>query len=143
MSFAGNSTESSVAAVESEKMFFCHQCNQIITISITSSADPLCPLCNLGFLEEYADPTLIQSLISSSQSQIPSHIPPPLHPSHGLHESRSCELHPQPSPSAPIKRHQRSIALVAFLSFVDFRVSLSHLDKSYQNVKINFTRPLN
>ncbi|KAG2288286.1 hypothetical protein Bca52824_047890 [Brassica carinata] len=71
MSFAGNSTESSVAAVESEKMFFCHQCNQTITISITSTADPFCPLCNLGFLEEYADSTLIQPLISSSQSQIP------------------------------------------------------------------------
>ncbi|KAF2565542.1 hypothetical protein F2Q68_00025774, partial [Brassica cretica] len=44
MSFAGNSTESSVAAVESEKMFFCHQCNQTITISITSTADPFYPL---------------------------------------------------------------------------------------------------
>uniref|UniRef100_A0A0D3BVU4 Bifunctional inhibitor/plant lipid transfer protein/seed storage helical domain-containing protein n=1 Tax=Brassica oleracea var. oleracea TaxID=109376 RepID=A0A0D3BVU4_BRAOL len=36
--------QSSVAAVESEKMFFCHQCNQTITISITSTADPFYPL---------------------------------------------------------------------------------------------------
>ncbi|KAF2592779.1 hypothetical protein F2Q70_00042654 [Brassica cretica] len=56
MSSAGNSTESSVAAAETDKMFFCHQCNQTITITISSAADPFCPLCNLGFLEEYTDP---------------------------------------------------------------------------------------
>ncbi|KAF3592865.1 hypothetical protein DY000_02023592 [Brassica cretica] len=46
-------------------MFFCHQCNQTITISITSTTDPLCPLCNLGFLEDYTDlnPNPILNLI--------------------------------------------------------------------------------
>ncbi|KAL0696842.1 hypothetical protein Bca4012_064022 [Brassica carinata] len=53
MSSAGNST---VARAETDKMFFCYQCNQTITISISSTADPFCPLYNLGFLEEYTDP---------------------------------------------------------------------------------------
>ncbi|ESQ30446.1 hypothetical protein EUTSA_v10011690mg [Eutrema salsugineum] len=55
MSSGGNSIESSVVAAE--KMFFCYQCNQTITISISSSADPFCPLCNGGFLEEYTEPS--------------------------------------------------------------------------------------
>ncbi|KAL1192615.1 E3 ubiquitin-protein ligase RING1-like [Cardamine amara subsp. amara] len=57
MTSGGNSTESSVAASTAvDKMFFCYQCNQTITISISSSAEPFCPLCNEGFLEEYTDP---------------------------------------------------------------------------------------
>ncbi|CAN7097651.1 unnamed protein product [Brassica rapa subsp. narinosa] len=56
MSSAGNSTESSVATAETDKTFFCHQCNQTITITISPTADPFCPLCNLGFLEEHTDP---------------------------------------------------------------------------------------
>ncbi|CAA7048371.1 unnamed protein product [Microthlaspi erraticum] len=55
MSAGGNSTESSVVA-EEDKMFFCYQCNQTITISISSSTDPFCPLCSEGFLEEYMEP---------------------------------------------------------------------------------------
>ncbi|KAJ4886964.1 E3 ubiquitin-protein ligase RING1-like [Raphanus sativus] len=48
MSSGGNSTFS--------KMFFCHQCNRTVTISISSSADPFCPLCSGGFLEECDEP---------------------------------------------------------------------------------------
>uniref|UniRef100_A0A1J3IQ58 RING-type E3 ubiquitin transferase n=1 Tax=Noccaea caerulescens TaxID=107243 RepID=A0A1J3IQ58_NOCCA len=54
MSSGGNLTESS--GVAEDKMFFCYQCNQTITISISSSADPFCPVCNEGFLEEYTEP---------------------------------------------------------------------------------------
>ncbi|CAA0283884.1 unnamed protein product [Arabidopsis thaliana] len=54
MTSGGNSIEPSVVA-EAEKMLFCYQYDQTITISITSSADP-CPLCNRGFLDEYVDP---------------------------------------------------------------------------------------
>jgi len=54
MTSGGNSIEPSVVA-EAEKMLFCYQYDQTITISITSSADP-CPLCNGGFLDEYVDP---------------------------------------------------------------------------------------
>ncbi|VVB00664.1 unnamed protein product [Arabis nemorensis] len=55
MTSGGNSIESSAVTTE-DKMFFCYQCNQTITISISSSADPFCPLCNEGFLEEYTEP---------------------------------------------------------------------------------------
>ncbi|KAF8068477.1 hypothetical protein N665_1149s0014 [Sinapis alba] len=54
MSSGGNSTHSTAAAVE--KMFFCYQCNRTVTISISSSADPFCPRCAGGFLEEYDEP---------------------------------------------------------------------------------------
>ncbi|XP_010461879.1 PREDICTED: E3 ubiquitin-protein ligase RING1-like [Camelina sativa] len=76
MTSGGNSIESSVAA-ETEKMFFCYQCNQTITISITSSADPFCPLCNGGFLEEYVDPNPnpIPNLILPMSDLISSRLP--------------------------------------------------------------------
>ncbi|CAN7011482.1 unnamed protein product [Brassica rapa subsp. trilocularis] len=53
MSSDGNST----AAAAVEKMYFCYQCNQTVTISTSStSSDPFCPLCSGGFLEEYDEP---------------------------------------------------------------------------------------
>ncbi|KAF8054018.1 hypothetical protein N665_1355s0003 [Sinapis alba] len=54
MSSGGNSTPSTAPAVE--KMFFCYQCNRTVTISISSTADPFCPLCSGGFLEEHDEP---------------------------------------------------------------------------------------
>ncbi|OMO78076.1 Zinc finger, RING-type [Corchorus capsularis] len=39
------------------KPFFCYQCNRTVTITISPSADPSCPLCNEGFLEEYENPS--------------------------------------------------------------------------------------
>ncbi|KAL0550094.1 hypothetical protein IC582_014592 [Cucumis melo] len=36
-----------------DKPFFCHQCDRAITVSVSISSDPLCPLCHEGFLEEY------------------------------------------------------------------------------------------
>ncbi|KAF8054004.1 hypothetical protein N665_1356s0008 [Sinapis alba] len=51
MSSDGNSTATAV-----EKMFFCYQCNRTVTISVSSTADPFCPRCSGGFLEEYDDP---------------------------------------------------------------------------------------
>ncbi|XP_010557559.1 PREDICTED: E3 ubiquitin-protein ligase RING1-like [Tarenaya hassleriana] len=44
------------SAADADKVFFCHQCNRTVTIPISSSADPFCPLCNEGFLEEYENP---------------------------------------------------------------------------------------
>ncbi|XP_010541863.1 PREDICTED: E3 ubiquitin-protein ligase RING1-like isoform X2 [Tarenaya hassleriana] len=52
MASAGNSDSTSAA----DKLFFCYQCNRTVTVSISSSTDPFCPLCNDGFLEEYEDP---------------------------------------------------------------------------------------
>ncbi|KAK8668901.1 hypothetical protein V6N13_106347 [Hibiscus sabdariffa] len=40
------------------KQFFCYQCNRTVTITISLSADPTCPICNEGFLEEYENPSL-------------------------------------------------------------------------------------
>ncbi|EOA39403.1 hypothetical protein CARUB_v10012493mg [Capsella rubella] len=76
MTSGGNSIGSTVPA-ETEKMFFCYQCNQTITISITSSADPFCPLCNEGFLEEYVDPNPdpIPNLILPMSDPISSRLP--------------------------------------------------------------------
>ena len=56
MSSGANSTASTAPAVE--KMFFCYQCNRTvnISISVSSAADPFCPLCSGGFLEEYDEP---------------------------------------------------------------------------------------
>ncbi|CAN8288382.1 unnamed protein product [Cochlearia groenlandica] len=59
MSSGENSIESTVAmSTETEKMFICYQCNETIAISISISsaaaaADPVCHVCNGGFLEEY------------------------------------------------------------------------------------------
>ncbi|CAA7036456.1 unnamed protein product [Microthlaspi erraticum] len=53
MSSGGNSTGSAATAVE--KMFFCYQCDRTVTISVSSTADPFCPRCNGGFLEEYEE----------------------------------------------------------------------------------------
>ncbi|KAH1031108.1 hypothetical protein J1N35_043282 [Gossypium stocksii] len=39
------------------KPFFCYQCNRTVTVTIYPSADPSCPLCNEGFLEEYENPS--------------------------------------------------------------------------------------
>ncbi|XVE92941.1 hypothetical protein REPUB_Repub01dG0147200 [Reevesia pubescens] len=39
------------------KPFFCYKCNRTVTVTISPSSDPSCPLCNEGFLEEYENPT--------------------------------------------------------------------------------------
>lgn len=77
MTSGGNSIESSVVEAAADKMFFCYQCDQTITISITSSADPFCPLCNGGFLEEYVDPNPnpIPNLILPMSDPISSRFP--------------------------------------------------------------------
>ncbi|XVF44567.1 hypothetical protein PTKIN_Ptkin02bG0135300 [Pterospermum kingtungense] len=38
------------------KPFFCYQCNRTVTVTISPSSDPSCPICNDGFLEEYENP---------------------------------------------------------------------------------------
>ncbi|CAN0909041.1 E3 ubiquitin-protein ligase RING1 [Linum grandiflorum] len=38
------------------KPFFCYQCNRTVSISVSPSSDPLCPVCNEGFLEESENP---------------------------------------------------------------------------------------
>ncbi|KAL4309213.1 hypothetical protein GQ457_01G001300 [Hibiscus cannabinus] len=43
-------------AVVTDKDFFCYQCNRTVTVTISPSSDPSCPLCNDGFLEEYENP---------------------------------------------------------------------------------------
>ncbi|CAH8355519.1 unnamed protein product [Eruca vesicaria subsp. sativa] len=54
MSSGENPTLPTAAAVD--KMFFCYQCNRTVTISISPSSDPFCPLCSGGFLEEHNEP---------------------------------------------------------------------------------------
>lgn len=38
------------------KSYFCYQCDRAVSISISASADPLCAICNEGFIEEYENP---------------------------------------------------------------------------------------
>lgn len=53
MSSAENAT---AVAAGSSKSYFCYQCNQTVTVFISASADPCCPLCSGGFIEEYENP---------------------------------------------------------------------------------------
>ncbi|KAJ8769902.1 hypothetical protein K2173_008984 [Erythroxylum novogranatense] len=52
MSFDGASTAGGDAA----KLFFCHQCDRPVTVSICPSSELSCPLCHGGFIEEYENP---------------------------------------------------------------------------------------
>ncbi|GAV72271.1 zf-RING_2 domain-containing protein/zf-RING_3 domain-containing protein [Cephalotus follicularis] len=48
-------SESSTGGTQSgdvSKPFFCYQCDRTVTLSVTPSTVPSCPLCNGGFLEE-------------------------------------------------------------------------------------------
>ncbi|XP_022763914.1 E3 ubiquitin-protein ligase RING1-like [Durio zibethinus] len=38
------------------KLFFCYQCNRTVTVTVSPSCDPSCPICNEGFVEEYENP---------------------------------------------------------------------------------------
>ncbi|CAN8268987.1 unnamed protein product [Cochlearia groenlandica] len=61
MSSGENSTTTTTATAVT-KMFFCHQCDRTVTISVSSTSDPLCPRCNGGFLEEYEGSSPNQTL---------------------------------------------------------------------------------
>ncbi|KAE8729561.1 E3 ubiquitin-protein ligase RING1 [Hibiscus syriacus] len=81
------------------KRFFCYQCNRTVTITISSSADPYCPICNEGFLEEYENPCLNPG--SAFQIQNPNSNPlsdPFLSTSDPFSASLPL-LFPSPSPS--------------------------------------------
>ncbi|KAJ4838858.1 hypothetical protein Tsubulata_010892, partial [Turnera subulata] len=57
MSFAAAPTGGAAAAFAAlPKQFFCYQCNRTVDITVSESADPSCPLCHEGFLEEYENP---------------------------------------------------------------------------------------
>ncbi|KAK8519029.1 hypothetical protein V6N13_017722 [Hibiscus sabdariffa] len=57
MSLDGNVTAAGANAVTvTSKAFFCYQCNHTVDVPISSSADPSCPECNDGFLEEWENP---------------------------------------------------------------------------------------
>ncbi|TYH39145.1 hypothetical protein ES332_D12G161100v1 [Gossypium tomentosum] len=62
MSFVGDVSSVGGASTVgvNNKQFFCHQCNRTVSITISPSSDPSCPLCNEGFLEEYENPNLDQ-----------------------------------------------------------------------------------
>ncbi|KAE8677886.1 E3 ubiquitin-protein ligase RING1-like [Hibiscus syriacus] len=57
MSFDGGGSGANTDGA-TNKDFFCYQCNRTVTIMISPSADPSCPICNGGFLEEYENPSL-------------------------------------------------------------------------------------
>ncbi|XVF67014.1 hypothetical protein PTKIN_Ptkin10aG0086500 [Pterospermum kingtungense] len=58
MSFGGNVSGGGGASTvgATNKPFFCYQCNRTVSVTISPSSDPSCPLCNEGFLEEYENP---------------------------------------------------------------------------------------
>ncbi|PPS14816.1 hypothetical protein GOBAR_AA05762 [Gossypium barbadense] len=60
MSFVGEVSSGGGASTVgvNNKQFFCYQCNRTVSITISPSSDPSCPLCNDGFLEEYENPNL-------------------------------------------------------------------------------------
>ncbi|KAK8658391.1 hypothetical protein V6N13_036598 [Hibiscus sabdariffa] len=53
MSFDGD-----VTGAVNHKQFFCYQCSRTVTVAISPSSDPSCPICNDGFLEEFENPNL-------------------------------------------------------------------------------------
>ncbi|XWS39597.1 hypothetical protein CRYUN_Cryun18bG0068800 [Craigia yunnanensis] len=57
MSVDGNGNGGSASTVGvTNKPFFCYQCNRTVTVTISPSSDPSCPICNEGFLEECDNP---------------------------------------------------------------------------------------
>ncbi|XP_022725131.1 E3 ubiquitin-protein ligase RING1-like [Durio zibethinus] len=57
MSFDGNVDDGGDNTVgATNKPFFCYQCNRTVTVTISPSCDPSCPICDEGFLEEYENP---------------------------------------------------------------------------------------
>ncbi|KAE8703096.1 RNF181 protein [Hibiscus syriacus] len=70
MSFAGNVSGPAIAVVTG-KDFFCYQCNRTVTVTISPSSDPSCPLCNDGFLEEYENPNPNSGFDFLNPSRIP------------------------------------------------------------------------
>ncbi|KAF2302604.1 hypothetical protein GH714_039450 [Hevea brasiliensis] len=69
MSSSGDTT----ADVAVAKPYFCYQCNCTVTITVSASSDPYCPLCHEGFLEEYENPT--HASIPKTQTPIRTRIP--------------------------------------------------------------------
>ncbi|KAE8706230.1 RNF181 protein [Hibiscus syriacus] len=70
MSFTGNVSGPAIAVV-TDKDFFCYQCNRNVTVTISPSSDPSCPLCNDGFLEEYENPNPNSGFDFLNPSRIP------------------------------------------------------------------------
>ncbi|KAE8669696.1 E3 ubiquitin-protein ligase RING1 [Hibiscus syriacus] len=70
MSYTGNVTGPAIALV-TDKDFFCYQCNRTVTVTISPSSDPSCPLCNDGFLEEYENPNPNSGFDFLNPGQIP------------------------------------------------------------------------
>ncbi|KAF2302587.1 hypothetical protein GH714_038161 [Hevea brasiliensis] len=70
MSSSGDTTADAAVA----KPYFCYQCNCTVTITVSASSDPYCPLCHEGFLEEYENP----SHDFNSQNPNPNQNPNPL-----------------------------------------------------------------
>ncbi|GMI74751.1 BCA2 zinc finger ATL 8 [Hibiscus trionum] len=57
MSLNGNVTGGGANAdTVTSKPFFCYQCNRTVDVPTSSAADPSCPECNDGFLEECENP---------------------------------------------------------------------------------------
>ncbi|XP_022141521.1 E3 ubiquitin-protein ligase RING1 [Momordica charantia] len=73
MSFAFNLAAGANSA-DRDKPFFCHQCDRAVTITVSTSSDPLCPFCNEGFLEEYENS---YSDSNDDLDRAPIHFPDP------------------------------------------------------------------
>uniref|UniRef100_A0A2P2KUD9 RING-type E3 ubiquitin transferase n=1 Tax=Rhizophora mucronata TaxID=61149 RepID=A0A2P2KUD9_RHIMU len=67
MSFAGASAGGGDAA-NVARLFFCYQCNRTVTITVSPTSDPTCPLCHEGFLEEYENPNSVPEFASHTMN---------------------------------------------------------------------------
>ncbi|CAG7877024.1 unnamed protein product, partial [Brassica rapa] len=148
MSSGGNSAASTAPVVE--KMFFCYQCNHTVNISISSAADPFCPLCSGGFLEEYDEPvpTLPQNLNPAASDFVPmadpfstllpllfgsSSAPPPSSANPSFFGPRSAQNHPQGGAFDPFSFLQNHLQhLQSSGTHVQFLIEDHPLDPSNQ-----------
>ncbi|XP_030456319.1 E3 ubiquitin-protein ligase RING1-like [Syzygium oleosum] len=57
MSFTSRGDFAAPGGDPGRKWFFCHRCSETVAIAVSPSAEPLCPRCHEGFLEECENPS--------------------------------------------------------------------------------------
>ncbi|XXG86746.1 hypothetical protein AAC387_Pa11g1578 [Persea americana] len=84
------------------KPYFCYQCVRTVSISISPSSDPVCPICNGGFLEEFENPNPNPNPVDTFFSD-PFFSPfgSPLIFSSSSSSSGGIDLQPPPSDTGP------------------------------------------
>ncbi|XP_050224685.1 E3 ubiquitin-protein ligase RING1 [Mercurialis annua] len=79
MSFTGTPP----SATGELKHFYCYQCNRTISVPVSASSDPSCPLCHEGFLEECESPN--PNILNFNNSQFSNLNQNPMNDSETIH----------------------------------------------------------